>query len=122
MAATNGFARLARKAQLSTTRLHDARHTAATTMLSKGVDPTTAAAILGHSSPTVTLQVYSHLVPGAQQGAMKQLGEHLEALAAAECNHIATKARPRMKKARRYGLFVVAPTGIEPVLVAGLGR
>jgi len=73
-AATNGFTRLARKAGISTTRLHRARHTAATTMLSNGVDPTTAAAILGHSSPTVTLQVYSHLVPGAQRGAMDRLG------------------------------------------------
>ena len=56
-AATNAFARLAEKAGLSTTRLHDMRHTAATTMLSSGVDPTTAASILGHSSPTVTLQI-----------------------------------------------------------------
>jgi integrase len=115
MAATNGFARLARKAGISTTRLHDARHTAATTMLSNGVDPTTAAAILGHSSPTVTLQVYSHVVPGLQQGAIDRLGEHIEALATTECNQIATMPRRVTKKARGYGLRLVAPTGIEPV-------
>jgi hypothetical protein len=113
MAATNGFARLACKAGISTTRLHDTRHTAATTMLSNGVDPTTAAAILGHSSPTVTLQVYSHAVPGLQQGAIDRLGEHIEMLAATECNQIATNPTRAKKKARGYGLRLVAPTGIE---------
>jgi len=113
-AATNGFARLARKAEISTTRLHCARHTAATTMLSRGVDPTTAAAILGHSSPTVTLQIYSHLVPGAQQGAMDRLGEHIQVLAATDCNQIATKVGKAKKKARGYGLKMVAGPGFEP--------
>ena len=115
MAATNGFARLARRAGISTTRLHDARHTAATTMLWNGVDPTTAAAILGHSSPTVTLQVYSHVVPGLQQGAIDCLGERIELLAATDCNQIATNPMRVTKKARGYGLRLVAPTGIEPV-------
>jgi integrase len=114
-AATNGFARLAGKAGLSTTRLHDARHTAATTMLSNGVDPTTAAAILGHSSPTVTLQIYSHLVPGAQRGAMDRLGERMEALASIDCNQTATNIRNAKKKARVTGLLMVAGTGFEPV-------
>ena len=115
MAATNAFARLARKAGISTTRLHDARHTAATTMLSNGIDPTTVAAILGHSSPTVTLQIYSHAVPGLQQGAIDQLGERIEALAATECNFIATRPTRIMKKDRGYGLRLVGPTGFEPL-------
>jgi integrase len=114
-AATNAFARLAVKAGISTTRLHDTRHTAATAMLSNGVDPTTAAAILGHSSPTVTLQIYSHLVPGAQRGALDRLGEHIEALATTDCNQIATTRRLAKKKARRSGLPMVAGTGFEPV-------
>ena len=113
MAATSGFARLARKAGISTTRLHDSRHTAATDMFSNGVDLTTVAAILGHTSPTVTLQIYSHAVPGLKQSAVDRLGEHIEALAAAECNQIATRPARLTKKARGYGLLLVAPTGIE---------
>ena len=113
-AATNGFARLARKVSISTTRLHDSRHTAATTMLSNGVDPTTASAILGHVSPTVTLQIYSHVVPGFKRGAMDDLGERIRALATTECNQIATKPTRAKKKARRSGLEMVAGPGFEP--------
>jgi integrase len=114
-AATNAYARLALKAGISTTRLHDLRHTAATRMLSSGIDPTTVAAILGHSSPTVTLQIYSHLVPGVQRNALDKLGAEIEALATRDCNQIATSTANAKKKARRNGLSMVAGTGFEPV-------
>jgi integrase len=39
---------------------HCMRHTFATQMLHSGVDPATIASILGHSSPAVTLEIYSH--------------------------------------------------------------
>lgn len=39
---------------------HCMRHTFATQMLHSGVDVATIAAILGHSSPAVTLEIYSH--------------------------------------------------------------
>ncbi len=41
-------------------RMQDLRHTAATLLISDGVDPVTVAAILGHSSPVMTLNRYSH--------------------------------------------------------------
>jgi len=83
MAATCAFDRIARKAGISTTRLHDLRHTAATTLLLAGVDVRTAAGVLGHASPTVTLSTYAHLMPEAQRDAVDRLGERLERLAAA---------------------------------------
>jgi integrase len=49
-AATYAFAQLARQAGISSTRLHDARHTAATTMLVAGVDARSVAGMLGHRS------------------------------------------------------------------------
>jgi integrase len=107
-AATNAFARLAVKAGISTTRLHDLRHTAATRMLSNGVDPTTAATILGHSSPVVTLHIYSHLASGAQGSALDNLGAQIEALNSIDCNQIATSVPKAKKKARRNGLSMVA--------------
>ena len=62
MAATDAYARIAQKAQISSTRLHDARHTAATTLLLEGVDVRTVAGILGHSVATTTLSIYAHLM------------------------------------------------------------
>lgn len=81
MAASCAFERIARKAAISTTRLHDLRHTAATTLLLAGVDIRTAAGVLGHASPTVTLSTYAHLMPEAQRKAVDLLGERLERLA-----------------------------------------
>lgn len=78
MAASCAFERIARKAGISTTRLHDLRHTAATTLLLAGVDVRTAAGVLGHSSPTVTLSTYAHLMPEAQREAVDRLGERIE--------------------------------------------
>jgi hypothetical protein len=83
MAATCAFDRIARKAGISTTRLHDLRHTAATTLLVAGVDVRTVAGVLGHVSPSITLSTYAHLMPEAQRDAVDRLGLSLERLAAA---------------------------------------
>jgi integrase len=81
MAASCAFERIARKASISTTRLHDLRHTAATTLIHAGVDIRTTASVLGHASPTVTLSIYAHLMADAQRDAVDRLGERLERLA-----------------------------------------
>ncbi|MGB8711091.1 MAG: tyrosine-type recombinase/integrase [Methyloceanibacter sp.] len=39
---------------------HALRHTHASALIADGLDPVTIAARLGHSSPTITLQVYAH--------------------------------------------------------------
>jgi hypothetical protein len=39
---------------------------------------TTTAAIMGHSTPTVTLSIYSHSVEGNESAAMDVLGDRLE--------------------------------------------
>lgn len=57
MAASYAFARFARKAGISTTRLHDVRHTTGTWLLAEGVDYATVARIFGHATPAVTLSV-----------------------------------------------------------------
>jgi integrase len=50
-------------------RLHDLRHTHATLMLSKGEPVKVVSERLGHASPTVTLSVYAHVLPGDQRAA-----------------------------------------------------
>lgn len=49
---------------LPAVRLHDSRHGACSLLLAGGVPIEIVQMILGHSSPTVTRQVYSHLLRG----------------------------------------------------------
>jgi integrase len=50
-------------------RLHDLRHTHATLLLAKGVPVKVVSERLGHASPTITLTVYAHVLPGNQKDA-----------------------------------------------------
>ena len=47
-------------------RLHDLRHSHATHLLTSGVNPKIAQERLGHSSVAITLDLYSHVLPGLQ--------------------------------------------------------
>jgi integrase len=51
-------------AGLRRVRFHDLRHTCATLLLSKNVHPKYVQELLGHSSVSITLDTYSHFVPG----------------------------------------------------------
>ncbi len=46
-------------------RLHDLRHFYASGLIAAGCDVVTVQRALGHSSPSVTLDTYSHLWPDA---------------------------------------------------------
>lgn len=54
--------------------LHSCRHLGATQALVAGNDIRTIAALLGHADPSVTLRVYCHVVPGAQEKAVAGIG------------------------------------------------
>ena len=54
-------------------RFHDLRHAHASLMLARGVHPKVVADRLGHSSIRVTMDVYSHLMPGVQAAATEEL-------------------------------------------------
>jgi integrase len=47
-------------------RLHDFRHSHATHLLAAGVHPKVASERLGHSKVGITLDLYSHVLPGMQ--------------------------------------------------------
>jgi integrase len=57
-------------------RMHDIRHMAATTLLSRGVNMRVVADILGHARPEVTLGVYSHSLPRDHAAAAALLANH----------------------------------------------
>jgi integrase len=81
-AATSAFAKIARKAKVSSTRLQDCRHTAGTVLVSSGMDPVTVASILGHD-PAVLLRIYAHAVATKKRAATDVLGDHIGRLAGA---------------------------------------
>ena len=56
----NKFKKFTKKHNLPQIRFHDLRHSYATFMLYKGVNPKIVSTVLGHSSVKVTLDLYSH--------------------------------------------------------------
>ena len=57
-----------------TVRFHDLRHTQATLMLLAGVHPKIVQERLGHGDISITMNTYSHLLPGLQADAATKMG------------------------------------------------
>jgi integrase len=68
---------LLKKAGLPSIRFHDLRHTCATLLLSRNVNPKIVSEMLGHASIAITLDTYSHVLPNMQDGAAKALEDAL---------------------------------------------
>lgn len=66
--------RRAAAAAPSALRFHDLRHFAVTTMLDRGLSPRDTADRAGHSSPKMTLDVYSHATVASDERARDALG------------------------------------------------
>jgi integrase len=66
--------------ELPRLRIHDLRHTAATLLLQKGVHPKVVQEMLGHSSITVTLDRYSHVLPAMHREAARTMDSLLGSL------------------------------------------
>jgi integrase len=62
-----------RAAGLPGLRIHDLRHAHATLMLRQGVHPKVVSERLGHASVNITLDTYSHVLPGLQEAAAAAL-------------------------------------------------
>ena len=65
-------------------RVHELRHTAASLLLANGMDVLTVSNRLGHASPSITLDVYSHCIPGRDAAAADLMGSILAAPAQPE--------------------------------------
>jgi len=74
---THRFHDLARDAGFRGLRFHDLRHTHATLLLRRNVHPKIVQERLGHENISVTLDTYSHVLPGMQEDALRGLGDIL---------------------------------------------
>lgn len=68
---TDRFNRLVDRAGVKRIRLHDMRHTYATTSLDAGVDPKIVADRIGHANMAYTLAVYTHKSTGKDRGVVE---------------------------------------------------
>ncbi len=72
------FAKVLKNAGLPHIRFHDLRHTHATLLLKADVHPKIVSERLGHASINITLDTYSHILPGMQEAAAKLLDEIID--------------------------------------------
>jgi len=75
---TQAFTRMTRSIGLHGVRFHDLRHTHATLMLWQGIHPKIVSERLGHSSIAITLDTYSHVMPGLQEAAAQRFEQGLQ--------------------------------------------
>lgn len=64
---------------------HQLRHTYATMLYSAGVDILTAQRLLGHASPQVTLEIYTHLEKQKKQVSIQAFEEHIKNVLCQNC-------------------------------------
>ena len=59
--------------------MHDLRHPAATMLLLQGVHPKVVSELLGHATVSITLDLYSHVLPDMQKEAVDAMDRLLAA-------------------------------------------
>ena len=69
------FAPLLERAELPAITFHQLRHTAATILLLKNVNPKVVSEMLGHATIAITLDTYSHVLPNMQDSAVAAMEE-----------------------------------------------
>jgi integrase len=67
------FKPLLKRAGLPPIRFHDLRHSCATLLLSKNVNPKIVSEMLGHATIAITLDTYSHVLPTMQESAARAM-------------------------------------------------
>jgi integrase len=74
---SHAFVDLIKESGFRRIRFHDLRHGHATHLLRQGIHPKVVSERLGHSTVGITLDVYSHVVPGMQEEAAERIDEVL---------------------------------------------
>ena len=69
--------KIVEEAKVGHVRFHDLRHAHATQLLMAGVHPKIVSERLGHSTISITMDTYSHVLPGLQEEAVEKLDQWL---------------------------------------------
>ena len=69
----SSFKPLLLRAGLPRIRFHDLRHTCASLLFAKNVHPKVVQELLGHATISITLDLYSHMLPDMQRDAAKAM-------------------------------------------------
>ena len=88
------FKKLLKATGLPEIRFHDLRHTSATLMLNQGTPIMVVSRRLGHARPSITLNIYGHLIPSMDVMAADKLDELVTPI---ELHQIAPETSPRIK-------------------------
>lgn len=67
------FRQITKQAGVPVIRFHDLRHSHATLLFAAGTHPKVVSERLGHATISITLDTYSHVLPGMQKDAVTQL-------------------------------------------------
>jgi integrase len=76
---TSKFSHFVKTQDIPKVRFHDLRHTHATQLFKDGIHPKVVQERLGHSTIAVTLDLYSHVLPGMQEDAASRVDTALRA-------------------------------------------
>ncbi|EJS59957.1 site-specific integrase [Bacillus cereus] len=71
------YYKIIQKANVPKIKFHDLRHTHATLLLKQGVNPKIVSERLGHSNISMTLSIYSHVLPNMQEDAVKNFAKNI---------------------------------------------
>ncbi|MGG5737781.1 tyrosine-type recombinase/integrase [Bacillus cereus group sp. IBL03679] len=74
---TSHFNKVIENAGIKKIKFHDTRHTHATLLLKQGVHPKVVSERLGHSDISLTLRIYSHVLPNMQEDAVKAFAKNI---------------------------------------------
>ena len=72
------FERILKKLNINVKNFHSLRHTFATRAIEMGIDVKTVSEILGHNSPMITLNKYSHSLMSYKTEMMAKMGKMLD--------------------------------------------
>jgi len=91
--AGNQWRRIRKEVGMDEFTLHDLRHYYASGLIASGCDVVTVQHALGHSSPTITLNIYSHLWPKAEDRTRTAAEALMRAATAETADSVRTRGR-----------------------------
>lgn len=74
---SQAFSKLVKRLNLPPVRFHDLRHTHATLLIQQGIHPKVVSERLGHTTISITMDLYSHVMPNMQKEAVQKLDDLL---------------------------------------------